>query len=107
MARRKKTLGTVYLIHFATPLSHASHYIGYTTHRNVDRRLADHRKGQGSRLLQVVREKGIRFFVSRVWFDVPRRFERRLKDRKNAKVLCPTCNPNAGSFCRVPNRSKE
>ena len=82
--------GTVYLIHFKTPYFHAKHYLGWTT--NVDKRINVHKKGLGSRLLQVIKGEGIDWKVSRLWQNVTRRFERHLKEvRKNAPQLCPIC----------------
>ncbi len=45
---------------------------------------------KGARLLQVVRDAGISFHVARTW-DGDRKLERKLKNRKNAKFLCPEC----------------
>lgn len=45
---------------------------------------------KGARLLQVVRDAGINFHVARTW-DGDRKLERKLKNRKNAKFLCPEC----------------
>ena len=81
----------VYLIHLDTPLSHAKHYIGWAS--NIRNRLTHHRAGQGARMLQVCVERGITFNVVRVWPHAARAWERKLKNRKNAKILCPICNP--------------
>lgn len=82
----------VYLIHLERPYKHARHYIGWTGY-DVAQRLAHHRAGQGARLLQVVAQAGIPFDVVRTWPDQPKAFERRLKRRKDARKLCPVCNP--------------
>lgn len=80
----------VYLIHFDKPYRHAQHYIGYTV--DLDHRIYDHQHNvNGARLLQVVRNTGINFRVVRTWPEGDRTFERRLKNRKNARKLCPVC----------------
>lgn len=101
-----KGKGTVYLIHFERPLQRVQHYLGYTSQPNVDERLAAHRAGRGARLTQVLNEKGIRFFVVRVWFKVGRNFERQLKNRKEAPKLCPCCSPKTAITWGKPDRKK-
>ncbi len=82
----------VYLIHFDQPLAHAQHYIGFCEKQNgLESRLEYHRTGRGSKLLKAVSEKGIGFEAVRTWPDGDRNFERSLKNRKNAKRLCPIC----------------
>lgn len=80
--------GTVYLIHFDRPLCHARHYIGWAA--QLDRRLAHHAGGTGSKLMAAVARAGIGWQVARTW-PGDRFFERRLKNRKNAARLCPIC----------------
>ena len=82
--------GQVYLICFDAHYHHAKHYIGFAQN-GVDNRLERHRSGQGSRLLRAVMQAGINFDVVRVWNDVDRNFERKLKKRKNSKHFCPRC----------------
>lgn len=84
--------GTVYLLHFSRPLKHAKHYLGYTK-VGMEIRLIEHRdaKGRGARLTQVAIENGISLALARVWKNKGRKFERQLKNRKNAKRLCPIC----------------
>lgn len=80
--------GIVYLIHFEKPFKHSRHYTGFTD--DLDARIADHRAGQGARLLQVVNDVGIAWRVARTWSG-NRKFERQLKNRKHAPSLCPVC----------------
>lgn len=90
-------MSTVYLIHFdrpignpANPRGQARHYIGCTC--ELDRRLQEHRSGNGSRIMQVVASLGIGWQVARLWENMTREDERRLKNRKNApRQLCPLC----------------
>jgi predicted GIY-YIG superfamily endonuclease len=81
-------MNTVYLIHFEHPYQHAKHYLGFTT--DLAARIADHRAGVGSRLLQVVNDAGIGWQVTRTW-QGDRKFERQLKRRKETPALCPVC----------------
>ncbi len=87
--------GTVYLIHLATPMAHAKHYIGYA--QDVLARLAEHRAGTGARLLAVAGQRGIGFELVRMW-PGDRTFERKMKNRKNAPRYCPICNPGV---CKI------
>lgn len=82
-------LGTVYLLHFVTPLKHARHYTGWTT--DLDGRLASHRAGTGARLMSVVKEAGIDWSLARTWPGVDRNYERALKNQGGASRMCPLC----------------
>ena len=91
-----------YLLQFARPYKHARHYLGFA--EDLERRLAQHRAGRGARLVQVVLGAGIGFEVARTW-DGDRRFERQLKNQRNAPTrLCPTrmtpCAPTSRSIRR-------
>jgi predicted GIY-YIG superfamily endonuclease len=87
--------GTVYLLHFDQPYRHARHYIGWTT--NLAARLAEHARGQGARLLAVVREAGITWRLARTW-PGDRRRERQIKNQGGASRRCPCCGvrPRSG-----------
>lgn len=84
----------VYLLCFDRNYHHAKHYIGYVDGGldDLEERVKRHKSGDGARLLQVITEAGIGFKVTRVWPDGDRNFERRLKNRKNSKKLCPLCS---------------
>lgn len=85
---------TVYLIHFARPYQHAKHYIGYTALESLDERMQRHRDGRGARLLQVVTNAGIDWFIARTWsfenVHAARAKERSLKTH-SATRNCPIC----------------
>jgi len=83
---------TVYLYHFSDKLGHAQHYIGSCT--DLKKRDWMHQNGLGARLLQVARERGIKFWIVKTW-PGGRQFERQLKNRKNAPHLCPICRAKA------------
>lgn len=82
------TSGTCYLLHFSANYRHARHYLGWTT--NLDSRLDAHRTGQGARLMEVIRDAGLTFELSRTW-QGDRHLERRLKNRGGHARLCPIC----------------
>lgn len=82
----------VYLIHFNKKLHHAQHYIGYT--KSLNERLDRHKSFRGARILHVLNNKNIEYAIVRIWKNVNKQFERKLKNRKNSKRLCPICNPN-------------
>lgn len=83
----------VYLIHFSEKFKHARHYIGFTDGK-LDQRMEHHRKGTGSSLMKAVTNAGIEWSVARIWESGNRNFERKLKNRKESKCLCPVCSPN-------------
>lgn len=84
---------SVYLIHFHKPYKHARHYLGFTnSDTDLDKRLTDHLCGLGARLMEVITDAGIEWRCVRVWFGANRKYERSLKSRKNASLLCPECS---------------
>lgn len=93
---------TVYLLHFKQPLAHGKspagnpmvtqHYVGFTD--DLIGRLLAHAEGRGARLLQVIQERGIGFQLARTWDGGTRKLERKIKNCKNTRRLCPVCNPD-------------
>lgn len=79
---------TVYLLHFSRRYQHAGHYIGVA--HNLERRIDEHRRGRGARLMEVVSQAGIDFTVARTWTG-DRVRERQLKKQGGASRLCPLC----------------
>jgi predicted GIY-YIG superfamily endonuclease len=82
----------VYLIHFDQVYKRVRHYIGSAD--DLDARLAQHRAGNGARLMEVITDAGIAWRVARTWKG-DRKFERQLKRRKEAPALCPLCAGDA------------
>jgi predicted GIY-YIG superfamily endonuclease len=82
-------VGTVYLIHFDRRYKHAGHYTGWT--KDLSARIAEHLKGQGARLMEVITEAGITWQVVRTW-EGTRSRERAIKNRHEAPKLCPQCS---------------
>ena len=77
----------VYLLHFDRPYQHAKHYLGSC--QDLERRLTQHGKGRGARLLEVVQAVGIGWQLARTWCGGKHR-ERQLKKQGGASRLCPT-----------------
>lgn len=91
MENCKKT-GVIYLLHFDSPLSHARHYLGFcTAYERLDSRFEYHAKGNGSRLLAAVQERGITWRLARLWRGT-RNDERAFKNLHAAKKYCPLCS---------------
>lgn len=87
--------GHVYLLHLEPGLvvtgnRVARHYLGFAE-RDVDARVAQHLRRQGSPLVAAVIAAGGHVTLERVWVGVDRGFERRLKARHEAPRLCPRC----------------
>ena len=98
-----KQKGCVYIVHEDKPLMRgtapdgtplqAGHYTGFA--EDLLGRLFKHYDGLGSRFTKVCVLRGVQFSLGRVWEDVDREFERKVKDYKNAPTLCTICNPDA------------
>jgi predicted GIY-YIG superfamily endonuclease len=82
-------MGCVYLIHFAEPLRHARHYLGYAD--NLEARLHHHKSGSGANLMRVVTRAGIEWEVVRTWEGATRGDERRMKNGRHVPRFCPVC----------------
>ena len=82
--------GLVYLLHFHEPYHHARHYLGSA--EDLEKRLDQHRRGVGARLVHVISQAGISFTLARTWKG-GRKKERRLKNQHHNPRLCPICNP--------------
>lgn len=81
----------VYLLHFTRPVAHATHYIGWS--ENVPARIEQHLDGRGSPLVAAAIEGGGDVQVAQLWPGANRAFERQLKNRRNARGICPVCRP--------------
>ena len=78
----------IYLLHYDRPLHHAQHYLGSC---DDPQRIQSHGNGTSrARLPQVFCQLGVQFVVARTW-EGGRTGERKLKNQKNARVLCPIC----------------
>jgi putative endonuclease len=94
--------GIIYLIHFDEPIGNrenrrgqAQHYIGHAV--DLAERLAEHANGNGARIMAAVVAYGIGWKVVRTWKG-GRKEERKLKNRKKARKICPICKKNLLTF---------
>lgn len=90
--------GTVYLIHLDQPLSpnHTSqHYIGWAA--NLAARWQQHLLGNAARFTQVAKQRGIKYHILRAWHG-DKKFERKLKNRKEGPHMCPICGHAKGIY---------
>jgi predicted GIY-YIG superfamily endonuclease len=85
----------VYLIHMDSPVlrAHAQHYIGWST--DVFERLFQHRRNRALASWKCATSAASGYKIARVWKGQNRSFERKLKNRKNARRLCPVCSGQA------------
>jgi predicted GIY-YIG superfamily endonuclease len=93
----------VYLLHFDQRYQHAGHYTGWAD--DLDRRLAQHQRGTGARLVEVITQAGIGFRLARIWPGASRARERSLKNSGGASRYCPICQDERktrGQFRRPP-----
>ena len=100
-------MDTVYLLHFTERYRHAGHYLGSTN--DLPKRLAEHHRGRGARLLAVIKAAGIAWQLARTW-EGGREQERKLKRRKSGVRLCPLCNgkpPETGVRRQASRRSPQ
>ena len=82
---------TVYLLHIDPPYKHAKHYVGWTRHKLLKRRINKHLQGNGSPLIRAAIAAGCRVGMVYHWPDADRHFEKRLKMRKDVPSWCPLC----------------
>jgi predicted GIY-YIG superfamily endonuclease len=81
--------GMVYLLHFERPYhGPMQHYVGFTAD-DLNRRLAAHREGRGSKTTRRAFEQGITFTLVRTW-PGSLRLERQIKSRGPSNY-CPLC----------------
>lgn len=83
-------VGTIYVLHFDRPLTHARHYIGWTERDDLDARLDEHRAGRGARIVEALVAAGIGFRVAATYLGT-RHDERRMKRQKHGGRFCPEC----------------
>lgn len=83
---------TIYVLHFTKPIDHRKHYVGYTT--DLDRRLAQHRSGEGAKLVGAVMRSGGNFVLAlalKVPFTRAQSVERYIKTHGSGMHICPLC----------------
>ena len=100
--------GTVYLLHFDQRYQHAGHYTGWAD--DLDHRLAQHQRGAGARLVEVITQAGIGFRVARLWPGASKAHERSLKNSGGASRYCPICKSERkarGELLRPPRGNSD
>lgn len=90
MVRVVRRLAGCYLLHFDGNIHGAQHYLGWSVH--IDRRIRQHLRGDGARLVRQALNAGIAVELVRIWITADRRQEYDLK-RKTPKSYCPICRP--------------
>lgn len=88
MGKGRRPRAVVYLLCLESRMSHAKHYAG--TSVDVDRRLAEHRSGRGSKFTQAVVRAGIEMRLAATW-PGRRPEEKYFKLLKNSARHCPFC----------------
>ena len=84
----------------------AKHYIGWTE-KPLEMRISDHKSGSGAKILAALVRKGISFKVTRIWENETGHFERKLKNMKNSRALCPCCGRRKRKFKSHKRLSEE
>ncbi|MCI0551289.1 MAG: hypothetical protein L0287_10060 [Anaerolineae bacterium] len=97
---------TVYILHADKPLFRGTtptgapilsgYYTGYT--QDLVARLFKHSDGKGAKFTRVWFLRGVDFALGRVWEGADREWERKVKNYKNAPLLCTICNPDALNY---------
>ena len=88
MTAARSPLGSVYVLHFASPYHHVRHYIGFAADSNATRRLHEHLTGQGSPLVAAAVAAGIA--VELAEWPGTRADERKAHNAHGTRV-CPRC----------------
>jgi hypothetical protein len=75
---------------------------------HLDQRLAQHQRGTGARLVEVITQAGIGLRVARLWPGASKAQERSLKNSGGASRYCPICKDerNARGGLRRPPRGR-
>jgi hypothetical protein len=83
-------MGQVYLLHFDKKLAHAAHYLGWAL--DAQTRIDQHAKAtSGVSIIRALKMNNITFTVAKIWDNVSRGFERRLKNQGGLSRHCPIC----------------
>ena len=82
--------GDIYLLCFDREVgSGAKHYLGWSS--DVNKRLAAHTDGRGSKLMKLVRSLGVGWSHVRTWRGKTRHDEARMKRNGSLAQHCPRC----------------
>lgn len=80
-----------YLIHFSKPVKHARHYLGSTRVECFKRRMQEHCRGDGSRLLKRALAADQVLYIARIWQETDRSRETTIKRSGHLPRYCPIC----------------
>ena len=84
-------IGTVYLLHYFTPIARKRHYLGFTKKR-IEARLREHRSGDvGSQLTNTAVKLGHEWLLVKTWEGVSVDFEKKLKRERHLHRHCNIC----------------
>jgi predicted GIY-YIG superfamily endonuclease len=78
-----------YLLHFERKVHGKQHYLGWSVH--IARRLRQHLKGDGARLVRQALRAGVGVELVRIWTTSDSKQERALKKVRAPKGYCPKC----------------
>lgn len=87
----------IYLLHFDRAWKGVRHYIGYCSDDRLEARMAEHAAGRGASLTAEMMRQGIGFTVARIYPQLDRTAERRMKNASHYGKRCPICNPQLDS----------
>ncbi len=103
--------GTVYLFCFSRPMGNlsnsraqATHYLGWGN-GDASERIGNHLAGRGSALTRAAVAVGIKLKLVKTWVG-DRNLERKLKNKKNAKGICPECKKAYNEAAKIRMRNK-
>jgi predicted GIY-YIG superfamily endonuclease len=95
---------TIYLLHFAEPVSGKSHYTGITATARLEARMLDHAQGFGSNLTREAFKQNVKVFLVRTWPAQSYAEERTHKRNGHARRRCPMCTDLIHSQPGLPRR---
>lgn len=93
----------IYILHIDPPLAHARHYVGWTKDADVTRRVNEHLKQTGSKLIAAALAAGRKITLAGT-IEGDRALERQLKNRGSAASYCPLCR--AGRNTRMAEQAR-
>jgi len=82
----------------------AAHYLGWGQ-GDASERIGNHLAGRGSALTRAAVAAGISLKLVKTWIG-DRNFERKLKNKKNAKGICPECKKAYNEAAKIRMRNK-
>lgn len=81
----------IYILHFAPAFKGVQHYVGWCQEDRLTARLREHAQGRGAALVRAVIRHGSSVYLARSIPEGTPLLERQIKDKRQAKRLCPFC----------------